>query len=100
MRRRRIELFLVTNYYFTKSEINQFHHHHRCRHHHHRGVAMVVVVMIIIMMNNAVADQKWDDFFNAIGRGEIAKVKMLFEANRSLFLNSAFPDYAAYDGLV
>ena len=56
----------------------------------------VVVVMIIIMMNNAVADQKWDDFFDAIWDGEIAKVKMLFEANRSLFLNSAFPDYASY----
>ena len=56
----------------------------------------VVVVMIIIMMNNAVADQKWDDFFNAIWDGEIAKVKMLFEANRSLFLNSAYPDYGAW----
>ena len=56
----------------------------------------VVVVMIIIMMNNAVADQKWNDFFDAIMSGEIAKVKMLFEANRSLFLNSAFPDYAAF----
>ncbi len=53
----------------------------------------VVVVMIIIMMNNAVADQKWIDFFMAIQFGEIAKVKMLFEANRWLFLNSAFPDY-------
>ena len=56
---------------------------------------VVVVVMIIIMMNNAVADQEWHDFFMAIGRGEIANVKMLFEANRSLFHNSAFPDYAA-----
>ena len=54
----------------------------------------VVVVMIIIMMNNAVADQKWCDFFVAIVFGKIAKVKMLFEANRSLFLNSAFPHYA------
>ena len=45
-------------------------------------------------MNNAVADQKWIDFFNAIERGEIAKVKMLFEANRSLFLNSAYPHYS------
>ena len=60
----------------------------------------VVVVMIIIMMNNAVADQKWYDFFMAIWDGEIAKVKMLFEANRSLFLNSAFPDYAAGYGWV
>ena len=55
----------------------------------------MVVVMIIIMMNNAVADQKWIDFFNAIYNGEIAKVKMLFEANRSLFMNSAYPHYAA-----
>ena len=53
----------------------------------------MVVVMIIIMMNNAVADQKWFGFFGAIYRGEIAKVKMLFEANRSLFLNSAYPDF-------
>ena len=82
-------MFLVTNYYFTKSEINQFHRFH----HHHRGGGGGV---IIIMMNNAVADQKWNDFFMAINCGQIAKVKMLFEANRSLFLNSAFPDYAAY----
>ena len=58
-------------------------------------VAVAVVVMIIIMMNNAVADQKWRDFFIAIYYGEIANVKMLFEANCSLFLNSEFPDYAA-----
>ena len=58
-------------------------------------VAVVDVVMMIIIMNNAVTDQKWVDFFNAIGYGEIAKVKMLFEANRSLFLNSAFPEYEA-----
>ena len=56
--------------------------------------------MIIIMMNNAVADQKWYDFFNAIARGEIAKVKMLFEANRSLFLNSAFPYHGSVFGWV
>ena len=91
--RRRIELFLVANYYFTNQKSTNF-------------IIIVVIIMIvavavvvviiIIMMNNAVADQKWNDFFNTIYNGEIAEVKMLFEANRSLFQNSAFPDYAAY----
>ena len=58
-------------------------------------VAVLVVVMIIIIINNTVGDQKWVYLFDAIEKGKIAEVKMLFEDNRSLFLNSAIPDYAA-----
>ena len=94
MGRRRIELFLVTNYYFTNQKSTNFIIIIIVVIIIVVVVVVVVVVMIIIMMNNAVADQKWYDFFMEIRNGQIAKVKMLFEANRSLFLNSAYPDYA------
>ena len=79
-----VSSFLLTTYY---------HHHH---HHHHSSLLsssslatkiLFIIIQIIITHYLKVG--------HAMERGEIAEVKMLFEANRSLFLNSASPHYAA-----